>query len=442
MLLHRHPFAALGLAALLLASACKHEQPKQTEAPPVLTVSVQAATIQPVSQTLEMTGSVAAWDPLPVMPAANGLRIVKVLAEEGDEVREGQLLVQLDDATLRAQLAAAEARSESADAQLAKMRNPSRHQDLVTAEAALAQAQANVASAQDAYDRFKELEAEGGVSAADLVAREATLDAAKAAAEQARQRLSLTREGSRVEDIRIAEAAAAEAHANVDQLRTQLAQTRVTAPAAGQVIKRDAHLGDVSSVGRALFQMVRDSRLEVDSTVPETDMGKVHEGDAVDVSSDARPDLHATGKVRLISPAVDQNSRQATVKIDLPVHSGFEVGMFVRAKSHMGAHDALVVPAPAVLTKDNGSQVFVLDGSIVHARNVVPGARVGDVVTIQDGLKPGEQVVTAGVGFLKDGDKVGVAPALAAVPASPTPMAAPGKSDAGATAAPSPLASR
>jgi HlyD family secretion protein len=436
MLLHRSRLALVAIAALLVTSGCKKEPPKAVEAPSVLTVAVEPASVKPMQQQLEMTGSVAAWDPLPVMPAANGLRLTKVLAEEGDEVHQGQLLAQLDDATLQAQLSGAVARAQSAEAQLSKMRHPSRRQDYVTADASLAQAQANVASARDSYDRFKELQSEGGVSAADLVTKQAALNAAIATAEQARQRLSLTREGSRAEDIHIAEAAAAEARANVRQLQTQLAQTHVTAPAAGQIIKRDAHLGDVSSVGRALFQLVRDSRLEVQATIPENDMAKVHVGEEVHVTSDARPDIHIKGKVRLVSPSVDQTSRQATVKIDLPVHSGFQVGMFVRAQAQLGASNSLVVPAVAVVTKETGSEVFVLEGAIAHSRPVVTGPRSGGSVSILKGLQPGDKVVTAGVGFLKDGDKVDVAPALAsrAGNLAPGTLTAPG----GATAAASP----
>jgi HlyD family secretion protein len=405
--------------ALLTTAGCKKDKPKQTEAPAVLTVAVEPATVKPLPRKLDMTGSVAAWDPLPVMPAAQGLRITQVLVEEGDQVSKGQLLAQLDDETLRAQLAAAQARAASANAQLAKIRNPNRRQDLATAQAAVAQADAQVASARDAYNRFKELAAEGGVSEADMVTRQTQLNAAIATAEQARQRLSLTREGSRIEDIRIAQASAAEANAAVRQIQTQLDQTRVVAPAAGQIIKRDAHLGDVASPGKALFQMVRDSRLEVQATVPETDLGKVSVGQDVDVSSDARPDLHATGKIRIISPSVDQTSRQATVKIDLPVNSGFQVGNFVRAQAQLGNTPSLVVPAAAVVTKDTGAEVFVLEGNLAKSRKVTPGTRSGGLVAINDGLKEGEKVITAGVGFLKDGDKVDVAPALATGGATP-----------------------
>ncbi|MDB5102077.1 MAG: HlyD family secretion protein [Cyanobacteria bacterium RYN_339] len=420
------PLAACLAVALLATGGCKKDKPKQTEAPSVLTVAAEPATVKPLPRKLDMTGSVAAWDPLPVMPAAQGLRIMRVAVEEGDVVSKGQLLAQLDDESLQAQLSAARARSSSAQAQLAKMRQPSRRQDYRSSEAALAQAEAQVASARDAYNRFKELQTEGGVSEADLVTRQTALNAAIATAEQARQRLSLTREGSRPEDIRIAEASAAEARASVRQIEAALDQTRVVAPAAGQIIKRDAHLGDVASPGKALFQMVRDSRLEVQATVPETDLAKVSVGQSVDVSSDARPDLHATGKIRIISPSVDATSRQAMVKIDLPVGSGFQVGNFVRAQAQLGDTPSLVVPAAAVVTKESGSEVFVLDGNLAKARKVVPGTRSGGLVAINDGLKAGEKVITAGVGFLKDGDKVDVAPALAvgtdagaSTPASP-----------------------
>lgn len=407
---------ALSIATAGLAG-CKKEAPKAAEAPAVLTVSAEAAAVRDLPQKLEITGSVAAWEPMPVNAAANGLRVVEVLADEGAYVHKGQVLARLDDATLRAQVAGARARAASASAQLQKMRNPSRLQDLRTAEAALRQAEATAEQARDAYERFKALASEGGVSQAELVMRQTAHDSARAAAEQARQRLSLTREGSRVEDLRMAEAQAAEARANLAQLEAMLAQTRVTAPDAGKVIRRDVHLGDVSAVGKPMFQMVREGRLEVEALVPETDLGRVTPGMSASVTSDARPDLKATGTVREVSPAVETASRQATVEIDLPKEATFQVGMFVRAAVQLGTVPTLAVPAAAVVSKESGSEVFVLEGGKAKARQVVPGARADGWVAIASGIKPGEQVITAGVGFLKDGDKVDVAPALPAAPA-------------------------
>lgn len=408
---------ALSIAASAATACSKKEAAKPAEAPAVLTVSAQEATVRDLPQKLEITGSVAAWEPMAVNPAANGLRVVQVLVDENAMVRKGQVLARLDDATLQAQVAAARARASSAAAQLSKMRNPNRSQDLRTAEAALRQAEANALQAQDAYQRFQALAAEGGVSQAELVSRQTAAASARAAAEQARQRLSLTREGSRAEDLRMAEAQAAEARASLQQMEAMLAQTRVTAPESGKIIKRDVNLGDISAVGKPMFQMVRDGRLEVEALVPETDLGRVTPGMTASISSDARPDLKASGKVREVSPSVETASRQATVEIDLPRDARFQVGMFVRASVQLGTVPTLAVPAAAVVAKESGSEVFVLEGNQAKARQVVPGARSEGWVAIASGLKPGEKVITAGVGFLKDGDKVDVAPALPTAPA-------------------------
>ena len=115
--------------------------------------------------------SVAAWDQMPVMHAASGLRIMQVLVEEGAIVKKGQLLAKLDDATLQAQLAAARARAASASAALDKMRSPTRRQDMLSAEAGVAQAEANYSAALDSYHRFQQLKTEGGVSDAELVGK-------------------------------------------------------------------------------------------------------------------------------------------------------------------------------------------------------------------------------------------------------------------------------
>ena len=316
---------------------------------------------------------------------------------------------------------------------LMKARRPSRSQDLRTAEAALRQAEAAAEQARDAYARFKELAAEGGVSASELVARETAYESAKAQAEQARQRLSLAREGSRYEDLRIAEAQAAEARAALSQVEALLAQTRVTAPDDGTIIRRDVHMGDVSAVGKPMYQMVRQGRLEVEALVPETDLGRVQPGMAATITSDARADLTASGRVREVSPAVELASRQATVKIDLPKGGKFQVGMFVRASVQLGTVPTLAVPAASIVTKESGSEVFVLDGNQARTRAVVPGARADGWVAIAKGLKAGDQVITNGVGFLKDGDKVDVAPALPVGATTTEGVPAPAASPAGAT---------
>jgi HlyD family secretion protein len=378
----------------------------------VLTVAVQPAAMRPLVRRLAVTGTVAAWDLLSVYPAAQGLRIMHLSADEGDRVGAGQVLALLDDASLQAQLAAAQARLANAEAQLAKMRRPNRSQDIASLEAALRQAEANVHSAEDVDRRTKELVAQGAVSSAEATARDTALAAAKAGADQARQRLSMAREGSRVEDLRIAEAGVAAERANVRQLQVQLAQTRVTAPAGGLILSRSAHLGDVAGPSLRLFQLVRDDRYELQAQLPEADLRDIKPDQPVTIGSDADPTLKLTGKVRIVSPVVDNASRQGTVRIDLDPDPKLRVGMFVRGRIDLGEVQMIAVPSAAVLNREGTSSVFVLEGDIARSRKVVTAVRSDSWLGVTTGLNPGDAVVIAGAGYLKDGDRVRIAPAL------------------------------
>jgi HlyD family secretion protein len=152
--------------------------------------------------------------------------------------------------------------------------------------------------------------------------------------------------------------------------------------------------------------MVRDSRLELRAQVPEVDLPKIQPGQIVRVTSDADARLSVNGRVRQISPQVDERTRLGTVRIDVPSVNGMRPGMFVRGQVALGERRAIVVPSQAVLTRDEGAQVFVLSGEQAMARPVVAGTRSGDRVEIVSGLKPGEKVIVAGAGYLKDGDYV------------------------------------
>lgn len=417
---------ALALAILLAAAGCKgKEEAKPASAPAVLTVSTQPVVERALGQSLELTGSVAAWDPVPVQPGTSGLRVMRVLVEEGDYVQKGQLLAQLDDALASAQAQAASARAVVAQQGQLKMLSPHRAQDLASAEAALAQAEAQHRQAADMLVRMREVAKEGGVSPAELVSREVAAASAKAVRDQALERLSMMREGSRREDLAIAQAQAAEARAAARQAAVQLGFTRVVAPTAGRIVKRDARIGDLATAGKPLFQLVRDGRLEMQALVPESDLVRLAVGMEVEVGSDALPGQRERGTIRLISPAVDASSRQATVHVDLPQGSRFEVGMFLRGTALLGQRRGLSVPASAVVTKDTGSEVFVLEQGLARTRRVVVAGRQGTWVAIASGLKPGEEIVVNGVGFLKDGDKVDVVPALGEAGASGDAAASP-----------------
>lgn len=339
----------------------------------VTTIKAEAAE---VPRHLLVTGSLAAWDELPIGTQTSGLAITEVLVDEGDKVKAGQLLARFDDKVL--------------------------HADLISREASLREAQALAAEADTNIRRAEDLARTGAISTRDLDARRATALTTKAR-------------------VGVAEAARAQALA-------RLAQTEVRSPTDGTVSKRNARLGAVmSGGGTELFRIIRDDRVELLAEVPEIDLRQLEPGQPAELSAVDINGKPFMGQVRLISPVVDVKSRIGTVKVEVPHDPGLRPGMFLTAKVRTGSQSAPIVPDNAVVYRDAKSWVLAVDKAAddkghhtVTAREVRTGARIGDKVAILSGLNAGEEVAVTGAGYLRTGDKVIVAD-LPSTPVNPLP---------------------
>ncbi|MDJ0704041.1 MAG: efflux RND transporter periplasmic adaptor subunit [Leptolyngbyaceae cyanobacterium MO_188.B28] len=367
------------------------------EAPAAVTSPAQSVTIievqqQPVQRTLAATGTVVAHDMLPVLPKVSGLQIEQVLVDEGDVVTAGQVIAVLDSAVLKAQLQQAKAQLQSAEAVVQQR------------QAALAQAQANFAEAETNLARFQELANQGAVSQQVFDSRETTVK-------------------TELESVRVAKAniVGAEAEvqsqqARIQQLETELQQTSVKAPDSGLVAERFARVGNVTSSIDALFSVIRDRRLELEVYLPETQLPQVAIGASVQITSDSDPKLKFQGRVREIDPLIDPNTRQARLEIDLPTSNKLRPGMFLRANLILSEAPGIAAPAQAILPQpDGGSLVYrLVEGELVVAQSVEVGQMLNGTdaetsqVEILQGLRAGDQIVVAGAGYLKDGDRVNV----------------------------------
>lgn len=329
-----------------------------------LTVTVATATLQNLPRTVTASGTISAWEEVPVGAETGGLTATAVYIDEGRYVRQGQPLVQLNDALLRAQL---------------------RQQ-----QAAVQTAQANAARDQAALDRAQELKERGFLS-------QASLDTALA-------------------NKRASDANLAAAQASLSETRTRLAQATIRAPVSGLVISRSVTRGQIVSAGTELFRVVRDGRLELDAQVPETELHLVRAGQSAVISSDQVGE--AAGTVRIVTPEVNAETRLGVARIAVS-GSGFRPGMFARARIQVGDQPAVTVPTAAVLYRENRAGVFVMgtDGR-ARFRPVTVLSRTTDRTAVT-GIEAGVRVVVEGAGFLGEGDRVTVAPArTAAAPAA------------------------
>lgn len=410
---------------------------KEEQAVPVLTVTVEQAQTKPLVKEIKISGTVSAWDHLSIGAETNGLRIEEVFVEEGDQVQDGQVLAQLNNSVLKAELAQCQAQLKANQALLTKALQPNRSEDIAGLEAAYAQAQANVAQhkadlakarasldqAKHDSQRYSLLGQEGAVSQQDVETKrtlektwqaelssfQQRLRAAQYLENQAEQKLKMAKSGGRKEDIEIAQATVAENLARLNRLNALIEQTIIRAPSSGQITKRNAHIGDISSSGKSLFELSRDNRLELRADLPEVDLVKIKEGQKVEIISATSNGQKIIGLVRLISPTVDTRSRLAVVRVDLPSDCGLKPGMFVKGLVQLEAEEALTIPTKAVATKDNLNYVFVLlENNKVQRVSFQAGYRNNELVEVLSGLSPQSKVITKGVGFLKDGDTVRV----------------------------------
>ncbi|WOB08370.1 efflux RND transporter periplasmic adaptor subunit [Piscinibacter gummiphilus] len=383
------PALALVLAALYGLGVRAADEPKKDAKDPkaagaptkaALTVTVTQAQTTRLPMKISANGNIAAWQEASVGTEANGLRLAEVRANVGDVVKKGQVLAVFAGDTVQA--------------------------DLLQAKAAVAEAEAMLGEAAANAQRARELGPAGALSGQQI-------NNYLTAERTAQARLEAARASYKVAQIRVSHA-------------------QVVAPDNGIISARSATVGAVLPAGQELFRLIRQGRLEWRAEVPSADLGRLKPGMVASVvaTNTAAP---VTGKVRMVAPTVDAQTRNGIVYVDLASAPEVKAGMYARGEFDIGQSEALTLPQGAVVLRDGFNYVLkVGPDSKVTQLKVGVGRRVGDRVEITRGLDPLAKVVAAGGGFLAEGDVVRVVEApVAATPATPAtavkPVAAPKK---------------
>ena len=323
-----------------------------------LTVTVIQPEVQNWKQTFTANGNIAAWQEVVISSELSGQRLTKVTVNVGDKVRRGQVLAEINSDTIRA--------------------------DLAAAKASYAEAQAVLADAITNNKRIQQLKNTGAISA-----QESTQYQTSQATAQARLD-------------------AAKAQIESNQLR--LAQTQIVAPDNGVISARTATVGSLAQTGQELFRLIRDQRLEWRAEVTSEDLYKLKQGMNARVFSPDPAQPAVSGKVRMIAPVIDPQTRYGLVYVDLPTTQAVRMGMFLKGEFDLGQKSALTIPQTALLLRDGFSYVFIVDQqNRVSQQKVSVGRRVGDRVEILDLANSNVKLVSSGTGFLTDGDLVTVA---------------------------------
>ncbi len=356
-------------------------------------VSVVPVQRDSVRRAIDVVGTLTAVDQVTVSSEAEGT-VRAILADLGDRVKAGQVLVRLDNERQQyayqqqqASLARTLAQYGATDPQ--HLPAPEDTPDVRRADAELAQS-------RNAFERAREL------LKRELIARQAFDDAeAELKSRQAGYEVALQNARNLSASIRASEAA-------TKLSDRQLRDTEIRAPFDGYVERRLVNIGELVKAQMPVMAIVRVDPLKVTAEIPERMAPWIDGGRPVDLNVDAYPGRTFTGKVTRISPAVNTGTRAFPFEAVVPNADGaLKPGTFARVHIESGKVDeVMTLPFAALQYRYGVNRVFVVNGDRLEMRELQVGQRLGERIEVTGGVKPGEQVVISDVETLNGGERV------------------------------------
>lgn len=392
MLRWKRPLIAIGATAsglivalaigLVLAQSAPAAVPPEPSAVPAPTVTIATATRTEFAHSLSLIGSVVPRNEVQLgFDVPDGYRIVEVDADQGDEVKAGQVLARLA--------------TDRIDIQLAQ-----NAATILKDEAAMAQAKSLIAQMQSAATEASAALARANALGIGNVITQQIMDQRISAANAANAQLASAQAG-----LSAAEAERALAQSQRNELTLTKDKTTIRSPCDGVVLSRAAEVGQVvSGATGAMFRIACGGEFEAAVQVDEASLLQVKPGQKASVA--LADGSTVAGSVRSISREVDKANRLAEVRIALDHPPAMSSGMFARADVETERHEGIVVPSSSIVFEGETSVVQVVAGGKVQSREIETGLVIASGTEVTHGVSAGETVVLRAGAFVHDGQAV------------------------------------
>jgi RND family efflux transporter MFP subunit len=387
-------YLGLSVVVLLAVTACDRDRGVQaSEGQKARAVKTEQAQVRDVRRQVEVVGTLAAREEVVVSAEVDG-RVARLVHDLGDRVSSGEALIELDQEKLqyraeaqRAALDQARARyGASGDGELPPL-------DQVPA---VVSTSAQLADAQQQFERAKNLSAQNLLARSDLDTAQTRFNTAKAAHDQALASARQLRADieSQSSSLRLAQ--------------RNLRDAVIRAPFDGYVAERLVSQGQYIQTQAPVMRIVRLQPLKITAEVPEKFAPWIQTGREMAVRVDAYPAQLFTGKVVRISPAVNLRSRAFAIEGEVPNADGrLKPGTFARVQITTDHVDrAITIPAGAVQSRYGTNRVFLVQNGQLVGKEIVLGDRLADRVEVAQGLEAGTTIVAGDVEQLAEGMKV------------------------------------
>ncbi len=352
-------------------------------------------------------------------------RVKDIRIEEGDVVKQGDILLQIEDDEYAAQVKVAEARVASLKAHLSQLKAGSRPQEIEAAKAAVASAEATLKMTKADWDRLEPLAKENVISKQQLDQARQAYSVAQAQVDSAKKNAELVVIGPRKEEIDAAEAQLREAEANLSYAKTQLEFTVIRAPVTGTILEKLAKKGELVTnmnfggtrgAKSSVVSMADLNDLQVELDLNENDLPKVKLKQKCEIRLDSHPNSTFKGEVDEIASQADRQKATVQVKVRMIKPEEFvrpEVNARVTfleekpVEKKEGTQEARVwIPRSALVSGPGGSKVFIVSDKTAVAREVKIGEEAAQRIEIKDGLVGTELLIIEPLDKIADGAKV------------------------------------
>lgn len=369
---------------LFLLWACSKEKKisgDKIEQPLVRDAEVALVRPETVPDSIEFAGTVIA-EKTTVLSSKTVGTIVAVMAKEGDRVKKGQPLIEIDARDYRAELQGAQAALEEANSAGG------------AAESAVTSARGQKELAAATFKRYEPLLAKGSVTPQEFDEVRAKHNIAEAELARAEDNLRAARARRKLAEAKIASA------------QSLLSYTKIVSPFDGAVTAKSADIGTLAAPGTPLMTVEQSGPYRLEVQVGETWLARVKLGMAVRVVIDAIK-AELSGKINEIVPAGDPQSRTFAIRIGLPSHSLLHSGLYGKAQISFGTREVLLVPAASITERGQLVSLYTVDDTgLVHLRLVTPGKHYDGKVEVLSGLAPGDRIVVSGTNKVLEGSRV------------------------------------
>ena len=367
-------------------------------------VEAHAVVKSELRQTVVASGRIT-WPQRVSVAAEITGRVNKVPVKEGQQVKRGDLLIQLADSTDRASLAQATTAVALAEAKLRQQREVG----LPTAQETLRQAQADVEQTGQQLTRIRSLNNQKYISKTELDTAQRNLDVANSKLEAAT--LQVQSNQTKGSDALLASTALNQARASLQLAQVKLTQDAILAPADGTLISRSIEPGDIATAGKALMVLAAQGETQIEVQIDEKNLAKLAVGQVALSSADAFPQQRFNAEVAYINPGVDATRGAVAVKLRVkepPAYLRQDMTVSVDIETAKKP-DALVIPTGALHEPSSAAPwVLVVRNNRTVKQTVTLGLRGDENVEVLSGLTASEAVIPANLALIKADQRVRV----------------------------------